>query len=61
MEDRLQVGVITSPHGVHGEVKVYPTTDDVKRFSKLKEVYMQTKKECRAHCSATDNSADRRC
>ena len=44
MEDRLQVGVITSPHGVHGEVKVYPTTDDVKRFSKLKEVYMQTKK-----------------
>ena len=45
MEDRLQVGVITSPHGVHGEVKVYPTTDDVKRFSKLKEVYMQTKKE----------------
>ena len=45
MEDRLQVGVITSPHGVHGEVKVYPTTDDVERFSKLKEVYMQTKKE----------------
>lgn len=45
MDDLLQVGVITSPHGVHGEVKVYPTTDDVKRFSKLKEVYLQTKKE----------------
>ncbi len=40
MEDLLQVGIITSPHGVRGEVKVYPTTDDIKRFSKLKEVYL---------------------
>ena len=32
MEDLLQVGVITQPHGVRGEVKVFPTTDDVKRF-----------------------------
>ncbi len=44
MEDFLQVGVITSPHGVHGEVKVFPTTDDVKRFSKLKECILETKK-----------------
>ena len=29
MEKYLRVGVITSPHGVRGEVKVYPTTDDV--------------------------------
>lgn len=40
MEDLLQVGIITSPHGVKGEVKVYPTTDDIKRFSKLKEVFL---------------------
>lgn len=38
--DLLQVGVITAPHGVHGEVKVYPTTDDKKRFSDLKEVIL---------------------
>ncbi len=38
--DRLRIGVITSPHGVHGEVKVYPTTDDIKRFSKLKTVIL---------------------
>ena len=44
MEDMLQVGVITSPHGVHGEVKVYPTTDDVNRFKKLKEVVLDTRK-----------------
>ena len=28
MEDLFQVGVITAPHGVRGEVKVFPTTDD---------------------------------
>ena len=31
MEELLQVGVITSTHGVRGEVKVFPTTDDRKR------------------------------
>lgn len=45
MEDMLQVGVITSTHGVRGEVKVFPTTDDVKRFKKLKEVILDTGKE----------------
>ena len=44
-EDRLRVGVITSPHGVHGEVNVFPTTDDPKRFNELKKVYIDTKKE----------------
>ena len=38
MDDMMRVGVITSPHGVHGEFKVYPTTDDMKRFSLLKKV-----------------------
>lgn len=42
MEDLLQVGAITSTHGVRGEVKVFPTTDNVKRFSKLKEVELET-------------------
>ena len=45
MEDLLQVGAITQPHGVHGEVKVFPTTNDVKRFKKLKEVILDTGKE----------------
>lgn len=38
MEDFFQVGIITSAHGLRGEVKVYPTTDDVRRFKSLKEV-----------------------
>lgn len=47
MEDRFQVGVLTSPHGVHGEIKVYPTTDDIRRFKRLKEVILDTGKEKR--------------
>ena len=45
MEKLLRVGVITSPHGVRGEVKVFPTTDDAKRFKKLKHVILDTGKE----------------
>ncbi len=45
MEEFFQVGIITSPHGVRGEVKVYPTTDDVRRFKRLKEVILDTGKE----------------
>ena len=40
MEKYLRVGVITSPLGVRGEVKVYPTTDDVMRFKKLDKVIL---------------------
>ena len=39
MVDYLRVGVITSPHGLRGDVKVFPTTDDVNRFKKLKTVW----------------------
>lgn len=45
MEDRFQVGVITTTHGVRGEVKVFPTTDDSRRFRKLKEVILDTGRE----------------
>ena len=44
MKERLQVGVISSTHGVRGEVKVFPTTDDMTRFKKLKEVILVTEK-----------------
>ncbi len=40
MEKLLKVGVISSTHGLKGEVKVFPTTDDVKRFRQLKEVLL---------------------
>lgn len=45
MEKQLQVGVISSTHGIRGEVKVFPTTDDAQRFKTLKKVMLDTGKE----------------
>lgn len=45
MEQLLQVGVITQTHGVHGEVKVFPTTDDPERFLDLEYVFLDTGRE----------------
>lgn len=44
-DDLFKVGVITTAHGVHGEVKVFPTTDDVKRFKKAKSLLLDNGKE----------------
>lgn len=45
MEEFLRVGVISSTHGVRGEVKVYPTTDDPRRYEDLEKVLLDTGKE----------------
>ncbi|RHR27523.1 16S rRNA processing protein RimM [Clostridium sp. AF19-22AC] len=45
MEQYLQVGIISSTHGIRGEVKVFPTTDDPARFKVLKNVILDTGKE----------------
>ena len=45
MEDMLRVGVVSSTHGVRGEVKVFPTTDDPARFEELETVLLDTGKE----------------
>ena len=42
MEQYLRIGVITRPHGVHGEVKVYPTTDYPERFEEVTDVIIKT-------------------
>ena len=47
MNNILQVGAVTSTHGLAGEVKVFPTTDDPKRFKKLKQVLLDTGKDMR--------------
>lgn len=47
MEKQLQVGVITSTHGIRGEVKVFPTTNDADRFRQLNKVYLDTGREQR--------------
>ena len=45
MEDFFHFLIVTSPHGVRGEMKVFPTTDDARRFKRLKEVIADTGKE----------------
>lgn len=40
MRNYLRIGKIISLHGIKGEVKVFPTTDDVKRFDQLDKFYI---------------------
>ncbi len=42
-DEMLRVGVVTSTHGIKGEVKIFPTTDDMKRYENLKTVFFDTK------------------
>lgn len=44
MEKEFKIGAIIKPHGVHGEFKVYSTTDDNQRFKKLDSVIVRTEK-----------------
>ena len=46
MNEFLKVGVITTTHGLKGEVKVFPTTD-LERFDYLEYVLLDTGKEKR--------------
>ncbi len=41
MVQYLDIGKIVNTHGVRGEVKVAPLTDDIQRFEKLKKAYME--------------------
>ena len=43
MEDYFRIGKFTSPHGVKGEISLYPTTDDLDRFEDLDECYILQK------------------
>ena len=45
MEEYLRVGVISNTHGVRGEVKIFSTTDDIRRFKKLKQCVIDTGRE----------------
>lgn len=38
--DYTAIGKVINTHGIHGEVKIYPYTDDAERFSILKEAYI---------------------
>ncbi len=41
MLDYLKIGGIISTHGLKGEVKVFPTTEDVRRYDDLDTAYIE--------------------
>ncbi len=42
MKQFMTVGQIINTHGIKGELKIYPLTDDLRRFRKLKVVYIDS-------------------
>lgn len=45
MEELFQVGAITQTHGIKGEVKVFPMTDDINRFKNMKDLLLDAGRE----------------
>ncbi|MBO4848447.1 MAG: 16S rRNA processing protein RimM [Clostridia bacterium] len=39
--DHFRIAQILRPHGIKGEVKVYPLTDDISRFKRLYDAYIE--------------------
>ena len=39
--ERIKLGIITAPVGIKGEVRVFPYTDEITRFSAIKELYIE--------------------
>ncbi|MBN2221621.1 MAG: 16S rRNA processing protein RimM [Vallitaleaceae bacterium] len=40
----ITIGKVATTHGVRGELKIFPTTDDITRFELLKEVFVDNGK-----------------
>lgn len=49
MVDYFQIGVITNTHGIRGELKVIPTTEDPKRFEALEKVWVVRERETQVY------------
>lgn len=43
MNDTFKIGLITKPHGIKGEMRVTPLTDDPARFKRLRNVIIEDK------------------
>lgn len=44
-QEQFTIGKIVNTHGIKGELRIMPTTDDPKRFSKLKTVAIERNKD----------------
>lgn len=50
MKEFLSVGQIINTHGLKGELKVHPLTDDIRRFRQLKKVYINGEERIISWC-----------
>lgn len=57
MEKFITIGEIINTHGVHGELKILPMTDDLKRFRKLKKVYIDGEEKMVSWCKLQADKA----
>ncbi|MBR4635657.1 MAG: 16S rRNA processing protein RimM [Clostridia bacterium] len=44
--DYFRIGIFLRPHGVKGELKLLPLTDDLSRFRKLSDAYIEACEGC---------------
>ena len=49
MKKKLEIGQIVNTHGIKGEIKVTPFTNDITRFDDLEEVYVKSKKKSKLY------------
>ena len=45
MQNLLEIGQIVNSYGIKGFLKVVPYTDDITRYSNLKEIYIEKNKK----------------
>lgn len=55
MKKFLSIGQIVNTHGIKGELKIYPLTDDIIRFRKLKSVYIDNVSRTVVWCKLQSN------
>ena len=46
-EERVTIGQVGKPHGIKGEVKIIPLTDDIRRFKRLRYVIINNQETLR--------------
>lgn len=44
--DYFRIGLFLRPHGVRGEIKLLPLTDDIRRFKDLSDAYVEADEGC---------------
>ena len=49
MLKEIRIGVISSSHGIKGEAKVFPTTDDIEHFKNIKSCTLVSAKSLCLH------------